>query len=150
MHKNLSEKLCKLPIDKNSERNDQARSAQIKKSLSALTGFHSASSLNSHTHGFWSTFVYRTTERPCGRKSLSVWSYSVNLRPNLFGIALPLPYTIIIPYSVDFVNTFLIFFRVALVRSHFKPVCVLRTICIAGGRSLCVGSVPHFQFTVLL
>jgi hypothetical protein len=42
MHKKLSEKLCKLPIDKNSERNDQARSAQIKKSLSALTGFHSA------------------------------------------------------------------------------------------------------------
>ena len=65
-------------------------------------------------------------------------------------VALPLPYIIIIPYSVDFVNTFLIFFRVALVRSHFKPVCVLRTICIAGGRSLCGGSVPHFQFTVLL
>lgn len=42
------------------------------------------------------------------------------------------------------------FYRVALVRSHFKPSCVLRTICIAGDRSLYVGSVPHFQFTVLL
>ena len=40
--------------------------------------------------------------------------------------------------------------RVALVRSHFKPLCVLRTICIAGGRSLRAGSVPRFQFTVLL
>ena len=42
------------------------------------------------------------------------------------------------------------FYRVALVRSHFKPSCVLRTIYIAGGRSLCTGSVLHFQFTVLL
>ena len=41
-------------------------------------------------------------------------------------------------------------YRVALVRSHFKPSCVLRTIYIADGRSLCGGSVPHFQFTVLL
>ena len=40
--------------------------------------------------------------------------------------------------------------RVALVRSHFKPLCVLRTIYIAGGRSLRAGSVPRFQFTVLL
>ena len=39
--------------------------------------------------------------------------------------------------------------RVALVRSHFKPLCVLRTIYIAGGRSLRAGSVPRFQFTVL-
>lgn len=40
--------------------------------------------------------------------------------------------------------------RVALVRSHFKPLCVLRTIYIAGGRSLRAISVPRFQFTVLL
>ena len=41
-------------------------------------------------------------------------------------------------------------YRVALVRSHFKPLCVLRTIYIAGGRSLRASSVPRFQFTVLL
>ena len=40
--------------------------------------------------------------------------------------------------------------RVALVRSHLKPLCVLRTIYIAGGRSLRAGSVPRFQFTDLL
>lgn len=44
-------------------------------------GFHSAQSLNFHTHGIWFIFITRTTERPCEAVSLSVWSYSVILRP---------------------------------------------------------------------
>jgi hypothetical protein len=67
---------------------------------------------------------------------------------------LSLDYIYIIPQKRYFVKgfceSFLKFFEVALVRSHFKPLCVLRTIYIAGGRSLCAVSVPHFQFTVLL
>ena len=53
----------------------------VKRFFKFFFGFHSAQSLNSHTLGIWFTLVYRITERPCGRKSLSAWSYMVNLQP---------------------------------------------------------------------
>ena len=56
-----------------------------------------------------------------------------------------LNYTTLGGVCQDLFSNFLTFFEVALVRSHFKPLCVLRTICIAGGRSLAVALFRSFN-----
>ena len=87
-------------------------------------GFHSAQSLNFHTHGFWLTFITRTTERPCEKKVFvgvglmrSTCDLSVRVAP-------PLPYNIILTYSYEFVNTFFNFF-LFFKGSFFAICCVI-------------------------